>query len=104
VYQADLGNLSEPGKSTKRSFETNWRQRSKLRGDKIFVESREDIIKRIGRSLDYGSAVILAMLDTPGSAPVTTWRTASGKQVKREYDPTEFMRRDRHDPFASPSS
>ena len=82
----------------------NWRQRSKLRGDKLFVESREDIIKRIGRSLDYASAVILAMLDTPRSAPVTTWRTASGKQVKREYDPTEFMRRDRHDPFASPSS
>lgn len=35
------------------------------RGDTIYVESREEIIKRIGRSPDYASAVLLALMDTP---------------------------------------
>ena len=29
------------------------------------MESREEIIKRIGRSPDYGSAIINAQIDTP---------------------------------------
>ena len=36
-----------------------------LRGMTIYVESREDIVARIGRSPDAATAVILAMLDTP---------------------------------------
>lgn len=35
------------------------------RGTTIYVESREEIIKRIGRSPDYASAVLLALMDTP---------------------------------------
>lgn len=35
------------------------------RGPVVVVESREDIVKRIGRSPDYASAVILAAMDTP---------------------------------------
>lgn len=34
-------------------------------GGKIQVESRDDIVKRIGRSPDVGTAIILAMLMTP---------------------------------------
>lgn len=37
----------------------------KPRGGVIMVESREDIIKRIGRSPDWGSAYVMARLDTP---------------------------------------
>lgn len=37
----------------------------RLQGSEIYVESREDIVKRIGRSPDYASALILANIDTP---------------------------------------
>lgn len=37
----------------------------KLQGDVIQVESRDEIVKRIGRSPDYGSAIILAQIETP---------------------------------------
>lgn len=36
-----------------------------LQGSTIYVEGREDIYDRIGRSVDRASAVILAQLDTP---------------------------------------
>jgi hypothetical protein len=36
-----------------------------LVGSLVYVASREDIVKRIGRSPDYGSAYILALMDTP---------------------------------------
>lgn len=36
-----------------------------LQGSKVKVESREDIVKRIGRSPDKASAVILALMNTP---------------------------------------
>lgn len=37
----------------------------KPRGGRIYVESREEIIKRIGRSPDWASAYVLARLSTP---------------------------------------
>lgn len=36
-----------------------------LKGNKIKAESRNDIIKRTGKSPDYGTALMLALLDTP---------------------------------------
>lgn len=36
-----------------------------LRGKSIYVESRDEIIDRIGRSPDWASAYILALMDTP---------------------------------------
>lgn len=51
------------------------------RGPVIYVESREEIIKRIGRSPDYASAVLLAHIDTPKAAIVFR----AGKP--KEYDP-----------------
>lgn len=41
----------------------------KLQGSKIRVESRDDIISRIGRSPDFASAYILALIATPKIAP-----------------------------------
>lgn len=41
----------------------------RLQGSKIVVESREDIVSRIGRSPDKGSAYILALMDTPKKTP-----------------------------------
>lgn len=56
-----------------------------LRGPVVYVQSREEIIKTIGRSPDYASAYILALIDTPrlpaqllGGMP---------DAVAREYDP-----------------
>jgi hypothetical protein len=59
-----------------------------VQGAKIAVESREAIIKRIGRSPDYGSAYILALIDTPKRANLPGARTSA----RREYDPYESLR------------
>jgi len=54
-----------------------------LQGRTIYVESREEIIDRIGRSPDYASALMLARLDTPRRSDLPgTHRGARGA-----YDP-----------------
>lgn len=60
----------------------------KLKGSIIQVESREDIVKRLGRSVDRASAVILAQLDTP-KAHLLRGALTSGKA--RDYDPYEDL-------------
>lgn len=78
----------------------------KLQGAVVQVESREEIIARIGRSPDWASAYILALIDTPkraivmaanrGSAlsydPLAQLATSSGMLVQREYDPLSLNR------------
>lgn len=61
-----------------------------LQGSVVYVESREEIIKRIGRSPDWASAYILALIDTPkrGNLP-------GREQAARTLD---------YDPMASLSS
>lgn len=54
-----------------------------LSGSTIYVASREQIIDRIGRSPDYGSAYVLALIDTPKRSVVE----ATGRKRRREYDP-----------------
>ncbi len=55
-----------------------------LSGSTIYVASREQIMEKIGRSPDYGSAYVLALLDTPKRATVE----ALGQRRRRgEYDP-----------------
>jgi hypothetical protein len=54
-----------------------------LQGMVIKVESREDIIKRIGRSPDYGSAYFLALIDTPKRHLLTGTRNGQAQH----YDP-----------------
>lgn len=58
--------------------------RWQLKGYIIAVESREDIVKRIGRSPDFASAVILAQMDTPSLDALKGMRI---KSAVREYDP-----------------
>lgn len=54
----------------------------KPQGFTIYVESREEIIERIGRSPDWAAAYCLALIETPK-------RVNLGKrdEAKREYDP-----------------
>ncbi|MDO4642515.1 MAG: hypothetical protein Q4A74_01590 [Cardiobacteriaceae bacterium] len=54
----------------------------KLQGAEVYVESREDIVKKLGRSPDYASAYCLALMDTPKVAEVLKV-FSSGKM----YDP-----------------
>lgn len=54
-----------------------------LSGSTIYVASREEIIDRIGRSPDFGSAYILALIDTPKLADMQ----AIGRKSARTYDP-----------------
>lgn len=58
-----------------------------LRGPIIVVESREEIIKRVGHSPDRASAYILGLIDTPRLA--TLERTLRKKN--RDYDPYATM-------------
>lgn len=62
--------------------------RFSVSGKTIKVESREDIIKRVGRSPDRATAVILASIDVPKIAAMR------GTQVRQEilnYDPMANM-------------
>jgi hypothetical protein len=54
-----------------------------LQGKTIRVEAREDIVKRIGRSPDYASAMALANIDTP---KIDVLR-AAGAGSSLAYDP-----------------
>lgn len=74
-----------------------------LRGYTVHVESREDIIKRIKRSPDSASAVILAAIPMP---KVRHLNTQSDVSSVMRYDPMQHMGRDdsndslTYDPFA----
>jgi hypothetical protein len=59
-----------------------------MQGWKIKVESREDIMKRIGRSPDWGSALVLASIETP---KIADWM-AGRKQQSGDYDPFAVVR------------
>lgn len=58
-------------------------------GKVIKVESREEIIARIGRSPDYASAVLLASIDTP--TPELTSGVRAGS--RQSYNPYEAIKR-----------
>lgn len=68
----------------------------KLQGGKVRVETREEIIKRIGRSPDWGSACVLARLATPKMAQLRNTPLAFG------HDPlavVSHMGQGGHTPF-----
>lgn len=60
-----------------------------LSGSTICVASREQIIDKIGRSPDYGSAYVLALMDTPKIEVVGR----ADKGGRRSYDPYKSARR-----------
>lgn len=70
-------------------------------GSVIKVESREDIIKRIGRSPDWGSALILALMETPKLSVFAGARNrpradydpmalVGGGSARREHNPMDY--------------
>jgi hypothetical protein len=77
-----------------------------LQGAVIYVEGREDIVKRIGRSPDWASAYVLALIDTPKASLLRTLNQPNASlhydplaqvdschnQPQRQYDPLNFDR------------
>lgn len=77
-----------------------------LQGSVIYVEGREDILKRIGRSPDWASAYILALIDTPKRRNIDAANNRANAQnynpleaaasfhnsAAREYDPLAYNR------------
>ena len=61
-----------------------------VQGKVIKVESREDIVARLGRSPDRATAVILANMDVP---KIGVLRAANAQAETLAYDPLEAMRR-----------
>jgi hypothetical protein len=79
--------------------------RWELSSDKVFVESREDIIKRIGRSPDFASAFMLALVREEDSVDLGVsdhslrWDKPTVKlQHRNEYNPLAALDRG-HNPF-----
>ena len=62
--------------------------RWEVQGSTIKVESREDIVKRIGRSPDTGTALVLANIDLP---KVAVLRAAAGRTDVLNYTPTDHL-------------
>lgn len=56
-----------------------------LSGKTVKVESREEIVKRVGRSPDRATAVVLALIDLP---KLKALRAATGHHTVLDYDPT----------------
>jgi hypothetical protein len=72
----------------------------RLKGVSIQIEDRDAIVKRIGRSPDWASAYILALMDTPRISDFPSVHDP----WQREYDPYQFLNasqptRPEHDPF-----
>lgn len=75
----------------------------KPRSGKIYVSSREEVVAVIGRSPDFASAAVLALMDTPKSVDLV--RTYGNNKAHNDYDPLEEMWREMgrqrdYDPFA----
>lgn len=67
-----------------------------LQAGKVKVESREEIVKRIGRSPDAASAIILAQIETPKSGPLR--HTGGNATDNRAHNST----RRGYSPYAKP--
>lgn len=61
--------------------------RWELRGTTIKVESRDEIVKRIGRSPDRASALILTMVDQPSIDELHALRDSQRRRDLATYDP-----------------
>lgn len=57
----------------------------------VLVESRDDIVKRIGRSPDAGTAFVLSLLDTPKRRDTLLRMARANGHVAGEYDPHRVL-------------
>lgn len=62
-----------------------------LPGQSIKVQSRDDIVKAIGRSPDYGTAYILALIDTPKIAVLRALFERGNHSREQGHDPYSFL-------------
>lgn len=75
--------------------------RWELRGTTIKVESREDIVRRIGRSPDRASALMLTMVDAPSIEELNQARDRARAKDLHKYDPYAFInKRVNYDPLS----
>lgn len=67
----------------------------KLVGRTIHVQTREEMIKELGRSADYASAYIMAALETPKLAGMTALQKAAGhlEGGRHGHDPYALIRK-----------
>jgi hypothetical protein len=81
--QNDRGYALPPDKDLARELCTpKWR----MNGKAIYVQSREEIVKEIGRSPDRATAVILANMDTPNQMKL---ERQARERATQAYDPIE---------------
>jgi hypothetical protein len=75
-----------------------------LSGSTIKVQSREEIYEKLHRSVDFASAVILTLVDTPNLSMLTREMDSSHGSTARDYDPLQMAGGSREsvgwDPFA----
>lgn len=77
-----------PDKALRRDLCTpKWR----LQGRTIYVQSREEIVKELGRSPDDASAVILALVDTPNLHLLGREIEQTNGSESGRYDPRQLM-------------
>jgi hypothetical protein len=65
----------------------NWTVRASC----IYVDSREEVVKRIGRSPDYMSAFMLALIDTPKADYLPNLGKGIQQHMGTAYDPYKNM-------------
>ena len=79
--QYNLGICLPPDKELERDLCTpTW----KLKGKTVYVESREEIIAKIGRSPDYASAYLLAMMDTPTMDSIASMGSLTNQRMNHD--------------------
>ena len=59
----------------------------KLVGSTVYVSSREEILDKIGRSPDYASAYVLALMDTPKRSIVDSMYGFRSQSRRMDHDP-----------------
>lgn len=84
---ADTGITLPPDEQLKKELcAPKWR----VQGFEIQVESRDEIIERIGKSPDLASAYILALIDLP---KIDVLRITGGREAVTGYDPMAALNR-----------
>jgi len=59
----------------------------KLVGSTVYVSSREEILDKIGRSPDYASAYVLALMDTPKRSIIDSMYGFRSQSKRMDHDP-----------------
>ena len=72
-----------------------------MSGSTVKVESREDIYKRIGRSPDKASALILTLMDIPSIDEMNEFVLTKKKKEYNPYANLDLSRSSHYDPYTS---